>query len=245
MHALQEVVDGAQLGKKAKSEFLFNISHDLRTPMNAIIGYTELLQSHWQEDEYAKKYLSKIINSAKFLMFLLNNAVELSCLEKGYVTVKESLANVKRFNDMLDSVIENSLEERKIKFTRTVNIEHNNIMTDSTKLRAIFLNILSNSIKYTPEGGSISMDLQEIPSQKEHYAMLKTVIKDTGIGIGKDFLPHVHEDFSREKKLYSFRSSWSWTWTFCHKKTCGNSRRKHRYSKYSGRGNNRYRHHAA
>lgn len=130
-------------------------------------------------------------------MFLLNNAIELSSLENGGEILKESLANAKRFNNMLDSIIEGALKERNIKFTRTVNIIHNDVMCDSMKLRIIFLNLLTNSIKYTPIGGSIQMDLEEIPSDKEGYAIYKTVVSDTGIGISSEFLPHIFENFSR------------------------------------------------
>ncbi|MGN0650393.1 MAG: response regulator [Oscillospiraceae bacterium] len=199
MHALQDSVEKAEQGVKAKAEFLFNMSHDLRTPMNAIIGYTELLQSHRGEAEAESKYLTKLMDSSKFLMFLLNNAIELASLENGNAKLKESLANAKRFNDMLDSVIESSLKERNLHFTRTVNIEHYNVMCDTAKMRVIFLNLISNAIKYTPSGGSISMDLQEIPSDREGYALYKTVITDTGIGISPDFLPHIYENFSRAK----------------------------------------------
>lgn len=198
MHALQVSLEKAKDGIRAKSEFLFNISHDLRTPMNAIIGYTELLQANWGRDESMKAYLSKLMDSSKFLMFLLNNAIELASLERGKEPLKESLVNAKRFNDMLDAVIENAMKERNLHFSRTVNIVHNNVMCDSMKLRIIFLNILSNSIKYTPAGGSIRMELEEIPSGKEGYAMYRTVISDTGIGISPEFLPHIFDNFERE-----------------------------------------------
>lgn len=199
MHALQNCVEMASKGSKAKAEFLFNISHDLRTPMNAIIGYTELLQAHWNGDEESKRYLSKIMDSSRFLMFLLNNAIELASLDKGLGTVKESLGNALRFHDMIDAVMENSIKERNLHFTRTVNIVHQNVMCDVSKLRVIFLNLLSNAIKYTPSGGSIRSELEELPSDREGYALFRTVIADTGIGINPEFLPHIFEEFSREK----------------------------------------------
>ena len=199
MHALQTCVEKAEEGNRAKSEFLFNMSHDLRTPMNAIIGYTELLQTHWNGDETSKKYLSKLMDSSRFLMFLLNNAIELASLEKGIGTLKESLANADRFYEMMDAVTEGAMKERNLHFSRKIHIEHSNVMCDTMKLRIIYLNLLSNSMKYTPSGGSIHWDLEEIPSNREGYALYKTVIADTGIGISPDFLPHIFEDFSREK----------------------------------------------
>lgn len=199
MHALQVAVEKAEEGNRAKSAFLCNISHDLRTPMNAIIGYSELMQSHWNDDETTKKYLVKLMDSSKLLMFLLNNAIELASLENGKEMLKESLGNVNRFYDMIDSIIDRSVKERDIHFSRTINIEHSNIMCDTMKLRIIYLNILNNAIKYTPAGGSIRMNLEELPSDKPGYCVFKTVISDTGIGISKDFLPHIFDNFSREK----------------------------------------------
>lgn len=132
-------------------------------------------------------------------MFLLNNAIELASLDKGLGTVKESLGNAARFHEMIDAVIENSLRERNLHFTRTINIVHQNAMCDISKLRVIFLNLLSNAIKYTPSGGSIRLELDELPSDREGYALFRTVIADTGIGINPEFLPHIFEEFSREK----------------------------------------------
>ena len=137
MHALQDFVDKAEEGNRAKSEFLFNMSHDLRTPMNAIIGYTELLQTHWNGDETSKKYLSKLVDSSRFLMFLLNNAIELARLEKGTEPLKQSLANAERFHEMIDSVMESAVKERNLRFSRSIHSEHPNVLCDTMKLRII------------------------------------------------------------------------------------------------------------
>ena len=200
MHALQVALEKAEEGTRAKSTFLFNMSHDLRTPMNAILGYAELMDSHWDERDTARNYLSKLMDSSKFLLFFLNNAIELASFEKNDDVLKESLWNAQRFNDMLDSIIENAVLEKNIKFSHSVNIEHNDVMCDASKLRLVFLNLLSNAIKYTPTGGSVSMLLEELPSKKSGYAQFRTVITDTGIGISPDYLPHIFENFSREKK---------------------------------------------
>lgn len=199
MHALQVALEKAEEGNRAKSTFLFNISHDLRTPMNAIIGYAELMESHWDDEDATKKYLKKLMDSSNFLMFLLNNAIELASFENGVEKLKESVWNATRFNDMLDAIIEGLVQEKNLHFSRKIEIEHNNIMCDATKLRIIFLNLLSNAIKYTPSGGSVSMKLEERPSDREGYALFRTVVSDTGIGISPDFLPHIYENFSREK----------------------------------------------
>ena len=199
MHALQLNMEKAEEGVRAKAEFLLNISHDLRTPMNAIIGYTELLQANQSLDASAKRLLSKLMDSSKFLMFMLNNAIELSRLEKGLETIKESLCNVTRFSEVVDAVIENAVRDKKLHYTKDIHIHHENVMCDTMKTRVIFLNLLSNAIKYTPEGGSIHVQSEEIPSDKEGYTMFKTVITDTGIGISPEFLPQIFQEFSREK----------------------------------------------
>ena len=199
MRMLNESRQKAELGVKAKSDFLFNISHDIRTPMNAIIGYAELLQEGKGTPEKNKKYLDKLVSSSKFLMHLLDNAIDLASFKRGEAILKESLGNAIRFNEMLDAAIESELQNKNISFSRTVNIQHENVMCDINMLRSVFFNVLSNSIKYTGTGGFISMDLEETTSSKEGYAMFKTVITDNGIGISKEFLPYVFDEFSREK----------------------------------------------
>ncbi|MDD6806474.1 MAG: ATP-binding protein [Clostridiales bacterium] len=199
MHALQVALEKAEEGNRAKSTFLFHMSHDLRTPMNAIVGYSELLQSHPDDKEATSKYVNKLLASSKYLMVLLNNAIELASLESGREVLKESLGNMLRFYDMLDSITESAMQANNIQFSRTVNIQHNNLMCDTAKLSIVFLNILSNAIKYTSAGGSIHMSLEELPYEKEGYCLIQTVITDTGIGISPDFLPHIFENFAREK----------------------------------------------
>lgn len=199
MRALQSFIDKADEGSKAKSEFLMNISHDLRTPMNAIIGYSELLKRRLAGDAESVDYLGKIIDSGHYLMVLLNNAIELSSLEKGSGTLDEAPEEVDSFNRNMDILIEESIKNRSIGFSRTVNIKHNRIMCDAAKLRLIIYNIITNAIKYTNPGGLITIDLEELPAEREGYLYFKTVIKDTGRGIDPDFLPHVFEDFSREQ----------------------------------------------
>ncbi|MDO4482000.1 MAG: ATP-binding protein [Bacillota bacterium] len=203
MHALMDYVKKAEEGVRAKSQFLFNLSHDLRTPMNAILGYSELLQMNFSGDDKTKKYLSRLMDSSRFLLFFLNNAIELSSLDKGTEVLQNSLCNAERFIDMIGAVVQGNAIERKINYTKSINIEHNYIMCDSMKLRVIYLNLISNSLKYTPAGGSLHIDLEEIPSEKEGYASFKTVISDTGIGISPEFLPYAFESFSREKNTTS------------------------------------------
>lgn len=189
----------ANASNAAKSAFLFNMSHDIRTPMNAIIGFTELLEKHLDDKELAKNYIRKIQTSNDFLLSLINNVLEMARIESGKETLDENCCNAYRFNDSLYSLFDTQMNEKGISFTRTVHVVHPEVICDETKLREIFLNILSNALKYTPSGGNVSMRLTEIPSYMPGYAMYQTIIEDTGIGMSEEFIPHLFEEFTRER----------------------------------------------
>ena len=189
----------ANASNAAKSAFLFNMSHDIRTPMNAIIGFTELLEKHIDDRELALSYLGKIRTSNDFLLSLINNVLERARIESGKATLDETCRDAHKFNDTLFSMFDSQMKEKGIEFTRENHVIHKDVLCDETKLREIFLNILSNSLKYTPAGGKVSMNLTEIPSDRPGYAMYQTVIEDTGIGMSGEFLPHLFEEFTRER----------------------------------------------
>lgn len=189
----------ANASNAAKSAFLFNMSHDIRTPMNAIIGFTELLEKHLDDKELAKSYIKKIQTSNDFLLSLINNVLEMARIESGKTTLDETYWDAHAFNDTLFSLFDSQMKEKGITFTRKNRVEHSDVICDETKLREIFLNILSNALKYTPSGGTVTMNLTEIPSDRPGYAMYQTVIEDTGIGMSEEFLPHLFEEFTRER----------------------------------------------
>lgn len=189
----------ANASNAAKSAFLFNMSHDIRTPMNAIIGFTELLEKHLDDKELAKSYIKKIQTSNDFLLSLINNVLEMARIESGKTTLDETYWDAHAFNDTLFSLFDSQMKEKGITFTRKNRVEHPDVLCDETKLREIFLNILSNALKYTPSGGTVTMNLTEIPSDRPGYAMYQTVIEDTGIGMSEEFLPHLFEEFTRER----------------------------------------------
>ena len=189
----------ANASNAAKSAFLFNMSHDIRTPMNAIIGFTELLEKHLDDKELAKSYIKKIQTSNDFLLSLINNVLEMARIESGKTTLDETYWDAHAFNDTLFSLFDSQMKEKGITFTRKNKVEHPDVLCDETKLREIFLNILSNALKYTPSGGTVTMNLTEIPSDRPGYAMYQTVIEDTGIGMSEEFLPHLFEEFTRER----------------------------------------------
>ena len=189
----------ANAANAAKSAFLFNMSHDIRTPMNAIIGFTELLEKHLDDRELAGNYIKKIQISSDFLLSLINNVLEMARIESGKTTLDETYCSAYPFYDSLHSLLDSQMKEKGIDFCCTVDVKHSEVICDSTKLREIFLNILSNALKYTPSGGKVSMQVTEIPSDRPGYALYQTVIADTGIGMSPEFLPRMFEEFTRER----------------------------------------------
>ena len=196
---LEEAYNKSQSASKAKSSFLFNMSHDIRTPMNAILGFADLIEKHLDEKDKCKMYLQKLKSSSSFLLSLINNVLDMARIESGQTEIVESVWDVNNFVSDLVSVFESSIKEKNLKFIKFMDIKHENVYCDATRLRQIYLNIISNAVKYTPNGGEIKLIIKEIESDKEGYARFQTIVSDTGIGMSKEFLPHIFEEFSREK----------------------------------------------
>lgn len=196
---LREAADNAQAANQAKTSFLFNMSHDIRTPMNAIIGFTNLLRKHQEEPEKREDYLNKIDGASGVLLSIINNVLEMARIEKGTVEINESSCGAKQFYYSLYTVIKEMMDQKGLTFTCEVKVEHNYVMCDATKMREIFLNILSNAYKYTNTGGKVHMLVEELPCNRPGYVYYRTTISDTGMGMSKEFLPHIFEEFSREK----------------------------------------------
>jgi signal transduction histidine kinase/ActR/RegA family two-component response regulator len=195
---LEEACKQAESANNAKTSFLFNMSHDIRTPMNAIIGFADLLEKHQEEPEKRADYLKKIQDSSAVLLSIINNVLEMARIEKGTVVLDEVAWSAEQFNDTLYSVFQDMMREKNIEFTRDIVVDHQYVLCDPIKLREVFINILSNAYKYTNSGGKVHMHLEEVPSDREGYAMYRTTISDTGIGMADEFLPHIFEEFSRE-----------------------------------------------
>ena len=196
---LKKALDQAKMASESKTTFLFNMSHDIRTPMNAIIGYSELLSKHLDEPEVEKEYIEKIQTSGKYLLDLINGVLEMARIESGKVALQESLWSAKAFNDSLEDAFYNDMLKKNITMERTIDIIHDDLFLDGIKLHEVFLNVLSNSIKYTPVGGHIKMELKELPAGNPKFAYYRSIIEDNGIGMSKDFLPHIFDSFSRER----------------------------------------------
>ena len=195
---LKQSLEQAKEGSAAKSAFLFNMSHDLRTPLNAIIGFSELMKSHWEDSKISRNYLEKIDESSQYLLSLINNILEMSKIESGKEELKEKPGDIYTSCDNLLQFFEPDIRQKNQTLNYAVNIKHNMILTDSLKIREIYVNLMSNAIKYTNVGGTISFSLEEI-EREEGLSDYKAIVQDTGIGISKNYLPHIFENFTREK----------------------------------------------
>lgn len=188
----------AEAANKAKTDFLFNMSHDIRTPMNAIIGYANLMEKHFGEVEKCKDYLHKIQNSSGFLLSLINNVLEMARIESGKLVLEEEVCKVSELIDKIISVYADLMEQKQITFTTNIDIKTEYYYGDQVKLSEIFLNLISNAYKYTKEGGRISLSIKELNCDEKDHIVFQTVIADTGIGMSEEFLPKIFEEFSRE-----------------------------------------------
>lgn len=188
----------AESASKAKSRFLFNMSHDIRTPMNAIIGYTNLLEDHLDDRKTAIDYIHKLQSANAILLSLINYTLEMARIESGKLELRKEHGNIDKLVDNMRSVTDPLIEEKHQKITWNVDIRDKEICCDKTKVREVILNIISNAIKYTPEGGCITVDIQETGLNQNKEVQYCFKIKDTGIGMSRDYLPHIFEEFSRE-----------------------------------------------
>lgn len=195
---LEKAVHEAKSANEAKTRFLFNMSHDIRTPMNAIIGFADLLEKHIDEKERVLDYIGKIKSSSEFLLSLINYVLETARIESGKTSLKKEVRCASRLIESLTDVFEPEVCKKGLTYSYTKDIEHEYVMCDETKVREIFINIIGNSLKYTPAGGKITIDIREIPFDRENYIAYKIVVEDTGIGMSEDYLPHIFEEFSRE-----------------------------------------------
>ncbi len=196
---LQEALEAAEKASKAKTSFLFNMSHDIRTPMNAILGFTDLAKKHPDDPDRLRDYLHKIRSSGNVLMSILNNILEMARIESGSIDLNEQAVDLEEIGDDLYSIFQTQMEQKGIKFTKEINVQHRYVYGDQTKIREIFLNILSNAFKYTESGGEVRILLEEMPSDREGCAVFRTKISDTGIGMPPEFIEHIFDEFSRER----------------------------------------------
>ena len=199
MVMLKNALRRAEEGSRAKSSFLFAMSHDLRTPMNAIIGYAELMEAHWGEKEAATNYLQKLKGASQFLLALIGNVLEIARIESGKETLNEVPWNLMKLEETLDILLDREISRKQLTVNRNVNIRHANVYCDALKIREIIMNLLSNAVKYTAEGGKIVLDIEEKPSAQDDFMTLQIRVSDNGIGISKEYIPHIFDAFTRER----------------------------------------------
>lgn len=199
MVMLKNALRRAEEGSRAKSSFLFAMSHDLRTPMNAIIGYAELMEAHWGEKEAATNYLQKLKGASQFLLALIGNVLEIARIESGKETLNEAPWNLMKLEETLDILLDREISRKQLTVNRNVNIRHANVYCDALKIREIIMNLLSNAVKYTAEGGKIVLDIEEKPSVQDAFMTLQIRVSDNGIGISKEYIPHIFDAFTRER----------------------------------------------
>ena len=194
---LKEAYIVAEEANKAKTDFLNNMSHDIRTPMNVILGYNELMKQYLT-DPILVDYQNKIEQSGKLLLSIINNVLDMARIESGKMVVEERAEEVGLVVEEIESVFESSAQEKNIVFTTSVDVDHTHVLWDGFKVREILMNLVGNAFKYTPEGGRIAIDVNELDCARSGYVRIQTQIKDTGIGMSEDFLPTLFDSFSRE-----------------------------------------------
>lgn len=190
--------DNAESANRAKTAFLLNMSHDIRTPLNAIIGYTELIQMHDDDKERCMDYLSKIQSSGDFLLSLVNNVLDMARIESGKVLLNIELCRSDYLTEVV-TVYQEEMRKKKIECSHSMDVKTEYIYGDKTILKEIALNLISNAYKYTKEGGKISISVKELPHPEPGFIYLETTVSDNGMGMSEDFLPVIFEKFTREQ----------------------------------------------
>lgn len=196
---LRDAKLSAEEANQAKTAFLSNMSHDIRTPMNAIVGFATLMKKHTDNPEVISDCLDKIKSSSEYLLTIVNNVLDMARIESGNIELNEEFMDLCDPNQNPLGVFDEQIKSKKIKFSGKQDFIHRYAFVDSTKVHQITVNLVSNAIKYTPEGGSVSADMWEIPSDKEGYGRYVLEVADTGIGMSPEFKDHVFDTFAREK----------------------------------------------
>ena len=185
---------------RAETIFLNSISHDIRTPLNVIIGYTALASAHVNEAQEVKRYLSKIQTASKHLLLLVNDVLDMSHIESGTLKLEHAPVYFPDVLEDLKSIVQTDISAKQLEFhVDTKNMVHKNVITDKLRLNQVLLNILENAVKYTRPGGKICFQIQELKGQEPGFAKYEFRVKDTGIGMSEEFIAHIFEPFSREQ----------------------------------------------
>ena len=195
---LEKSAEQAKNANEAKTRFLFNMSHDIRTPMNAIVGFSGLLEKNLQNEKKAKEYLGKIQSSSNLLLMIINQVLEMARIESGTAVLQLKAEDMDALFHRVNTVFEEDIRKKNLQYHTVLDVRHHYAVCDQTKLQEIMLNIISNAIKYTPEGHSIHVEIHEAVSENPSKIRCIFSCEDTGIGISEEYLPHIYEEFSRE-----------------------------------------------
>ena len=189
----------------AKTQFLHNVSHDIRTPMNAILGYSELMKNELKDNDLPKvlEHLNKLQKAGNILLSIINNVLDMARIESGHMELDENYVNIEDIRQRLFEMFEDEAKKKNIHVSYTFNVEHKHVMVDVTKVEEIFVNILSNAVKYTPSNGSVEVNVDELSCDEPGYMIVRTTIMDTGIGMSQEYLEKIFESFSRERMTSS------------------------------------------
>ena len=198
--ALRIALTSAEHANKAKTAFLNNMSHDIRTPMNAIIGFTALAAAHMDQPDLVKDYLTKIGTSSQHLLSLINDVLDMSRIESGVVKIEEKEVCIPDILHDLKMIIQGNIQAKQQDlYIDTQDVVHENVITDRLRLNQILLNIVSNAIKFTPVGGMVNIRVSEKPCSRRGFTIFEFRIRDNGIGMSEEFQTHVFDSFSRER----------------------------------------------
>lgn len=195
---LQIAVEKAEGENRAKTNFLNNMSHDIRTPMNAILGYNRLMRKKLTDPQLID-YQRKIEQSGSLLLSIINHVLDMARIESGKSKLDENAEVLGMIFDEAYGVFAPEAAKKEIRMKKTIAVEHRSLICDGTKIREIFVNLISNAVKYTPRGGSVEVNVNELPCEREGFARIQTVVTDTGIGMSKEYLPTIYDSFSRER----------------------------------------------
>ena len=198
---LEIALKKAEDASLAKTRFLNNMSHDIRTPMNVILGYAQLMEDELKGKDLPEtsEHLKKLQQSGSILLSIINNVLDMARIESGRMELDENYARIEDIRQSLFEIFDDEAKKKNIAFHYKMNLEHEHVLTDITKVEEIFVNILSNAIKYTLAGGSIMVNIDELPCDESGYMMVRTRVSDTGIGMSEDYLTNIFEAFTREQ----------------------------------------------
>lgn len=196
---LENAIKQAESAKKVKRNFLSNMSHDIRTPLNAIVGFSEIAENDFNDKEAVWECLEKIRASASHLRNLVNNVLEMSQMENGNIELQEEKCNLSLIIRNVISMIQPQFSSKEIMLSLDEKIKDKNVYADLVRLQEVFFNILDNMVKFTKKQGSVSIYVRQLESEKEGYGSYEFILEDTGIGMKKEFLEHIFEQFEREK----------------------------------------------